>query len=129
MRKRRVLLICIAIVLVSGMFVFLWNGEREPEYGGRKLSEWVEMLPPYPWDEIQTEPVVCIRQIGTNGLAYLLKWIAWGPSRWKTEFYETKGRLLNKRSATWMNTEPGFLRGEKAARAFQILGSMAKSAI
>src|SRR6266481_5413363 len=43
MRKRRVYLIAVVLV-VAGVLVGVFAGrEREPEYGGKRLSEWVEM--------------------------------------------------------------------------------------
>jgi len=115
-------------ILIGGI-VLLSKPEREPEYGGKKLSEWVERLPPYHWEEIPAEAAVAIRHTGTNALPYLLGWIAWDPSRWKTGYHEMKGTLLNEWSPTWMSDDRRYLRSMKTARAFQVLGRTANGAV
>src|SRR5229473_8685860 len=43
MRKRRVYLILGVVgVVLAGVLVAVFSREREPEYGGKRLSEWVE---------------------------------------------------------------------------------------
>ncbi len=77
---------------MAGLVAFIvWPGEREPEYQGKKLSEWLE---------ISVEPVIegedeaikrqqvdrasdAIRHIGTNALPCLMRWAFYEPSAWK----------------------------------------------
>src|SRR5947209_20051829 len=42
LRKRRVYLI-LAVVVLAGVLVAVFRREREPEDGGKRLSEWVEV--------------------------------------------------------------------------------------
>lgn len=44
-KRRYYLVLLLVAVLVVGL-VMLFNREREPEYGGKKLSEWVEEYAP-----------------------------------------------------------------------------------
>ncbi len=43
MQKRRLYLLLIGIG-VAGVLVAVFSREREPEYGGKRLSEWVEAM-------------------------------------------------------------------------------------
>src|SRR5437764_5878807 len=56
MRKRRLWLGLIAVFVLAAGFVVLFRGEREPEYGGKRLSEWVKVLPSS-WDARQDPDV------------------------------------------------------------------------
>jgi len=76
-RRRRVTIVLVACVLVGIGVVAFWPGEREPEYNGKKLSEWIEVY----IDGIgrrnysqQAEAVKAIQTMATNALPCLLKW-------------------------------------------------------
>jgi hypothetical protein len=77
-RERRLVLILLAGVALAGIAVILWRSEREPEYRGKKLSEWLKL---YKQPVGAVAPVVsneaadAVRHIGTNGLPFLLKWM------------------------------------------------------
>src|SRR6266550_2105761 len=79
------------ICLVAGVAgVAFWRGEREPEYQGRKLSEWLAMYGDDEgrgpeWVERNGRAVEAIRRIGTNGLPWLMRWAFYEPSEWKTK--------------------------------------------
>src|SRR4051812_39313740 len=76
--KRRRVLIGLALAFVLAVAaVVLWPGERAPEYQGKKLSEWLEMRGPH------TGTVAAIRQIGTNGMPFLVRWLGYETPRWK----------------------------------------------
>ncbi len=87
MHKRRVYLILgvVGLVLV-GVLAAVFSREREPEYGGKRLSEWVERLPWTPEDK-PSEAEDAIRSIGTNGIPYFLAWIAYEPPLWRQWWY------------------------------------------
>ena len=84
-KKRRVAIVVGAVVVaVIGMVVF-WQGQKEPEYQGKKLSEWVEICsrydrfakyggPAVPEEQLRVA-VKAIRQIGTNALPLLVHWL------------------------------------------------------
>src|SRR5260221_308103 len=84
MQKRRLYLLLIGLVVVVGLFLALAfpSREREPEYGGKRLSEWVMRLPWTPENE-PSEAEDAIRSIGTNAIPYLLDWIRYYPSDWR----------------------------------------------
>jgi len=86
MRKRWVWVILGAGVLAVGVLAVVTR-EREPVYGGRKLSEWAKMYSEslyLPNGTNQTRQAAeAIREIGTNAIPYLAKWKAYSPSAWQ----------------------------------------------
>jgi len=95
-RRWRIVMVLCALVVGVGAVAF-WAGEKEPEYQGKKLSEWVQAYIPkayfsrYPADAAahskSHEAEVAIRHIGTNALPQLMKWI-------NAETPEWRGRLF-----------------------------------
>ena len=71
-RGRRILLIVAGCATVAAVTILVWPGEREPEYQGRKLSEWIKSHPPFEGGE---EAMVAISQMGTNALPFLVAWV------------------------------------------------------
>jgi hypothetical protein len=104
-RRRRVFIVLAACILVGIGVVAIWPQEKEPEYNGKKLSEWMQ---PYDLryserrsigriDEIgQKLADDVVRHIGTNALPWMLKWIAYEPPAWK----EALGWIVWKMPAT-----------------------------
>ena len=123
MHKRRVYLILGVVgVVLAGVLVAVFSREREPEDGGKRLSEWVEMSP-------DKGAETAIRQIGTNALPYLLKWILYETPSWKTKLYEAVNPALKSLNSEWGLSDPKALRSAYAASAFPLLGRQAQQAI
>lgn len=105
------------------MFALLWPREEGPEYKGKRLSEWVVYVRPAsePLDS-PDRGVEAVRQIGTNALPFLLKWIRYKPPQWR----EKVGRILpdmnvHRALGAWM----GFRAlGPQAAGAIPELGRL-----
>src|SRR5438477_4276939 len=127
MRRRRVFLVLIAavVLVVVGMFVAGAFREREPEYGGKRLSEWVVTFEAPTPDEsmIHTEEAVdAIRHIGTHAIPYLLKWIRYErsdrSSGWKSKL-DAWLEIIHRGSGF---TDQEDVRANGAMRAFRALG-------
>jgi len=69
-------------LLVSGVF-----RSREPEYEGKKLSEWVEMYPSFGLPGDADLAARGVRAIGSNGIPFLLKWLEYEPSPLRQKFF------------------------------------------
>ena len=87
MRKRPCLLLLLAVGVLSPGLFFVISREREPEYRGTRLSEWVDTIwkpmPKNTTDEVAynirrfDETPVAMRSMGTNALPYLLSSPQW----------------------------------------------------
>src|SRR5580765_1343386 len=126
MRKRRVYLglVILAVAGVVGLIVAGAVRERdsaEPVYKGRKLSEWVMELPPEPTTYGRSEAEVALREIGTNALPYLLKWISYEPAPWRLKIYEIAGKVLT-RGPNVLFQDRKMLRASCVVRAFGTAG-------
>ena len=141
------MLIIPSVVLV-GVLVFWSTRAREPQYGGKKLSEWVVKCAPPAGASISgnfvllsnpppaayrvvsmlsivpTESEKALRNIGTNALPYLLKWFRYEPPAWKR-------KLLPVIYKTFHRALPDYeqIRADGAVTALIGLGSAAEGAV
>src|SRR5437764_14424345 len=92
MRKRGVYLMLVVLAVVGVLVAVFSRREREPEYGGKRLSQWVEGYATSIIMDGKRKPTEeaanAIRQAGTNAIPFLLEWIRYEPPAWKTRFYE-----------------------------------------
>ena len=131
MRKRRVYLLLIGFAAFASVIVVVLPREREPEYGGKKLSEWVDDYPPqrFPSD-IPEETQHAISEIGTNGIPYFIKWIQYEPSPWKIKMCEVVNRVVKSARLNWEIWDKRKLKRSYAAmRSLMELGLRAAVAI
>ena len=86
MRQRLLLLFVPAFVLgLGGVAFFSLRGEREPEYNGWKLSQWLEACAgrsPKEYPPGYSVAAEAVQHMGTNALPFLIKWIQYQPSPW-----------------------------------------------
>src|SRR6266566_2390924 len=102
MRKRGVYLI-LGVLAVGGVLVAVFaRREREPAYGGKRLSEWVETFTD---TESEAKAVEVMRVFGTNSLPYLVKWISYEPPTWKMRFYDFVNPVARGLKASWELTD------------------------
>jgi len=133
MRKRRICLVML-ILAVAGLVGLIVAGAwrprngTEPEYAGRRLSQWVMELPADTSPTGQSVAEVAIRNIGTNALPYLLKWISYEPAPWRLKLYERIGRFL-KVGPNTLFQDKKMLLAAGAAQGFLALGRDAEPAI
>jgi hypothetical protein len=118
--------VCLAAVVVA--FV-VWPGEREPEYQGRKLSEWLE-----PYNDVGDDEarVAAIKHIGTNALPFLLSWMQYEPPPWRESIYRHLYKLpkIARKDLTYrVLLGKGELRLRAVVRGFEALGPEAAPAV
>jgi hypothetical protein len=131
MKRRRIILIsaAVALVLLALLPIAFWPDESEPEYQGKKLSEWLEPQPSNVPDQTPSEVIEAVRAIGTNALPCLVKWISFDGARIQS---------IHDRLPRWIRSTriPRYFLGMRrsvnaghASHAFGILGESASPAV
>ena len=127
MQKRRIYLGLVVLgfgVVVAGL-VLVFIPSREPSYGGKRLSVWVEM---YATPPRKSEADNAIRHIGTNALPYLLEWIRYEPGPRKLKLYGVANVLLQELNRGWVLRDDLEVRAGCALWAIHALGAEAEAA-
>ena len=93
MKRRWVIAVALACVMAAVVIASDGPREKEPEYEGKTLSEWIvmsrqtrhpETIPPV---AIQARDAV--QHIGTNAIPFLLRWTGYEPSGWKRKIRDS----------------------------------------
>ncbi len=134
MPKRRLIVFPSAVTLLAAAIIMAHIPSREPFYKGKRLSEWARA---YAANTLTTKPDTseqrqardAIRQIGTNAIPDLLKWINYEQPVWKTTWYPKINPLLQKLNPNWPMWDDKRLGAEDAICAFEVLGPKAAGAI
>src|SRR5262245_11549727 len=120
MRNRRIIPLLISAVVLAGVFLLLLTTrEREPEYGGKRLSEWVEAFVRnyLVQDTNKMEAAAAaIRSTGTRGFACMVHWMSYEEKPWKTQLHKLEEFLPD-----WMVWTAG-RRADSASIAFRVVG-------
>ena len=129
MKRRRTFFILLGSVASITFAMLLWPREREPEYNGVPLSEWITH---FYTDGYTSEAAEAIQHIGTNALPYLVRWIQYEKSRWKTSLNLLGAKLPSPIQkfplSRWLVYDKAERRAELAVEAFVLLGSKAMPA-
>jgi hypothetical protein len=128
MKRRRLLLILATCVASVALAFLVLPREREPKYDGVPLSMWLER-----GRSDRGESIVAIRQIGTNALPFLLRWIQYEPPGWRRfvsrNFSKIPSRIQNSRVLRWLIVDKAENRANIAVTGIGILGPDASSAM
>jgi len=101
----------------------------EPEYGGKKLREWVVI---YKRGQSEAgDPAEAIGHFGTNAVPYLVKWLTFEQSPpWKRRLHRGVNPILMRLNSSWrFSDDNGIKRSLGAYFALIDLGSEAEGAI
>jgi HEAT repeat protein len=104
--------------LVGIGVVAFWPGEREPEYEGKNLSEWLWIVKTNSPPRVAPSPQAdAIRHIGERAVPWLLRWVRYKspPWRWRLDPVIGPDRGIERSRNGWI--------------AFRVLGPMAGSAV
>jgi hypothetical protein len=125
--------------LIAVVTVLIWPGEKEPEYQGKRLSEWLDVyLPHFQSDLYRGMPelrgsAAAVRQIGTNAIPFLLKWVRYDRPAWRDRLIVAANRIQmprdRKAAVIGALEDSREHRAELARVGFYILGSEASSAV
>jgi hypothetical protein len=106
--------------------VAFWPGEREPEYDGKTLGEWLLYKQPASESNLPNPQIEAIRQIGEEAVPWLLKWARYQspPWRWRLNRFFGEDRGIERSQAVWFAFR---VLGPKAADAIPDLARMANN--
>ena len=115
----------------------VWPREREPEYQGKKLSDWLMLYSEqFHIDGYDDTPELrqssnAVRQIGSNAIPYLLKWIEYERPTWRDKLFAaaTKVQFFRRRAMVEMLLGQGEYRADLARIGFEILGPEASPVV
>lgn len=135
MRKRWTIWAAAGCALAAVIATLTFRTEREPEYGGRKLTEWLKLYLQSP-DRFTDgrEAAEAVRHIGTNALPWLLRWADYEPPGWRMTV-GTNAPALARRSGVfrsaylWLLNRPAEDLNWLARIGFEILGQQARPAL
>ncbi len=125
MIKRRKCWIGLVAVIVGAITaVGFWPAQKEPEYQGTKLSEWVAMT-----EESPHLPIVetAIITIGTNNIPLLLHWLDYKQSKIREWVDDHSDSMPDKLKFLVRNRADE--RADAAETVFRVLGMRATAAI
>jgi len=129
MRKHWKLCVLLLCAFAAGSAVLFRSPDKpQPSYDGLPLSHWVEEL----GKGVSTEPQrsnaqAAIRNIGTNALPLLIKWMQYDPPRFQTAV-EMRLSLLTGHVIQLATSEERIRRALGSVRAFRAFGPAAEGA-
>src|SRR5438067_1406372 len=127
-RKRLMIVIAAAVIVVAIVAVAFWPQPKEPEYQGKKLSDWLEWYYRHP-----AETAEAVRAIGPEkAVPLLVRWIPYRSSRWRqrvSEFLWRHRMIALERFALAQQQRNAAAKAYGAFRGFVILGETASNAI
>jgi hypothetical protein len=128
---------CLAVVIMVVSVILVISRQQEPQYNWRTLSEWlgtaqIGKLRGASSSEAR-EAAEAIRQIGTNALPFLVRWISYETPAWRRQIYGALFSLTPTsrdnpfvRSVLGAKTEE---RSWQAMSGFEILSAEASPAV
>src|SRR5437588_345456 len=108
----------------------LWPIAKEPEYQGKKLSEWLAI----PVHEAKKEGAdEAVRHIGTNAIPWLLRWVGYKEPGIKAKLRQWTYRLPRGLRSLWLGrsgrVDPSQIGKGAAPLGFLYLGQEGRSAV
>jgi len=136
-KRRHLFLILIGVGVLVGVLAVVFRPAPEPEYHGKRLSEWVECRGKFLSPQIRgsasellqmllmrDEAEDAMLQAGTNAIPFLLAWIRYEPADWKRKAFTQINSRFHLRLID--HNAP---RADGTVWAFSVLGRKAESAV
>jgi len=94
----------VGLGIVIGATVLSFRPEREPEYGGKKLSEWVDIFSTADTPNLypaRTEAAEAISRMGTNAIPFLVNWMSYDEPAWMANLYKRAYGVIKLAPTSW----------------------------
>ena len=110
------------------------NRSAEPIHSGRALSQWLAIYQNQAYDQSPSpemaEAEMAVRNIGTNGIPFLLQWINYEPPTWRKKLRSNlPDRLANSPLIARIVDGAAYSKSSVAIHGFGILGTNAVAVI
>ena len=123
-RPRNILVL--VVVAAIALLAWLALSSREPEFEGKKLTEWLEQYGrPDAGSTLDPEAANAIREIGTRAIPFLMKFVSVKDSPLRTQF----AQWCDKQETFKFTIPTATEYHGKAVGGFHALGKMGRSAI
>jgi len=127
----------VSICIIGALLSIVFSWDSQPRYQSIKLSDWLDSIRGGRARQYQTvwpiQAEQAIRNIGTNGLPYLIEWIGYEKAGWKIRagaaYQKWPHWLVSRRLADRISYDKGERLGDDAVLAFRILGREAAPAV
>lgn len=130
MKRRRLVQIILGCVAAIMLAVLIWPREREPEYNGLTVSNWVAHAAT---SQHNRDFLAAIKNMGTNAIPPLMRKIRYEKPRWRIWLAgfisKTPKPLRAVPGVNWLSTDRVERDASAAMFAFLALGSNADSAL
>src|SRR5262249_38978720 len=95
MKGRRAVVAVVFTWLLVALALLLRGSEREPQYQGRALSDWLLRRT---WKDfsLSVEQDEAVRSMGTNALPYLVKWMKYVSQAWRVQLVNIAPRVVKR---------------------------------
>lgn len=141
-RRKKVFLVAGLLLVAPAIAVVLWPGEREPEYQGRKLSEWIgkarfEIDPQNASGSAgpltlvidlkgrsREDVTTAVRHMGTNATQLMVRWLEYAPPNWRqtvVRYLRWMPQGMRSRADIWSVSYKGTCRALAAGHALAFM--------
>jgi hypothetical protein len=134
-KPKRVAWALLGLLAGALLLVATRKREEEPTFQEKRLSEWLDR---YGWTTRVPEATpevrragIAIREIGTNGLPWLLRWVSYEDPDWLKQVARSSSRMPAAFQSRFLYEQLGRYdaRGWKAVSALGLLGDQAAPAL
>jgi hypothetical protein len=128
--KRPVWILLLGCILLAASVALLWpRGPKEPEYQGKRLSEWMWLFNPR--DPIATAKATeAMQHFGTNAIPFLLEWFRYDEGPWQKRLRpiipKLPGKIGNRVYRIVFRNE---IRSAFASKTLSVMGPPASGAV
>lgn len=143
--RKRALIVAVALVVAAIAAVVVWPGPKEPQYQGKKLSEWVGCQPGpvgymgnpgifwRAWVYSDPASIAAVWHTRTSCIPFMIKWVGYERPRWKdrvcTAYWSLPRRVLSKSAEQSLGYGKSERLADGAMSGFATLGSYGAPAV
>jgi hypothetical protein len=127
--RKRAVIVSATVIIITIVGIVVWPGKNEPQYKGKRLSEWAALQRDQP-----AEATNAVLAIGTNGLDTIIGWINYDIPSWRKLILKVALKIPQRsvwrgRIHKWIGEQGLNGRVQNAGFCFRVLGEQGRPAI